>query len=1596
MSTPAKRTTLLAVICVLAAAGLVRAADIRGNHEDPNKEFGKDANYRLIGDATFGWRTAAVAGDIDLSGHAFVMDTGGGNYTVFSGAITGQGSFEWCSGGVPQVAPSVLSGDKPNTFQGTFTLSKGVLDLAKPAGVDSIPCDLILGTKGSAVIRLNKADQINDRANITLGGPGICGLELQGHDEKFASVTLATHADILMGEKPAALVVGDSSARSWDLTKTMTIRGFKPGKDKLVFGKDERGLSKGQLARIGFAAPEGLAEGLYTAKIGPDGALAPDALVKAVQPPFDVSPPAVAERAKLYDVPGLDTLCGSASPLKEGMTIDFFGDSITWQNGFIETIDKALQRGEGARGKTVKLVNRGINGGGVLQVRDGATNSAFPGNSAQQPFAAVIATDKADLAVVFIGINDVWWRKTAPDVFEQALRNIVASAKANNTLLVLATLSLRGELPDGKNGDDPKIEHYAKITRQVANETRTTLVDLRKACVAYLQNHNAQLRVDGTLYFQSSGVLTYDGVHPSSKGVALLANLISDGIRRALSGQTLPTSVPSPVQAGLFAPLKPGNRFDYSKYAFQPESWKKRGLSLLLTPWTGTNVIFLTTDDTLDPGLMGIWVSRLDAGWQMYADLTGRRPSPLRQFEGKVTIAAVPGYDLTCGAGCGYVGATGIELAMFYDHNYPELKTRPKAMPHYVFYEMGRNFYTFGDRLSCFITGFAVFMRYVCMDALQCEDADAQTRQVIEGVEPRFSASGLTFLDLFTTSTGVDEKVSRIKDGNGKLIEPSDQPVCYASAMLRLRRQNGGDAWVKRFFHELAACPTANPATKEGALKQSWYWLLCASLAAQKDLSPVFAGEWKLPLADDTRAALGRIDWKKQGLTLKDAMETVTPVWRSPDTIPATSRTEGAPPLIPLPKNLTLGRGLLTLTKAGRILATSQELAPLAKVLAEEVFLATGARLATASGQSEPGDVVLQLDPGLKGEAYSLEVKDRATVKGASYQGLASGTVTWLQLLRATNDMLTVQRVSIADEPAYPYRGALLDLARKYHSPGGLEQAIELCRLYKIRYLHLHLTDDQLFMFPSTQFPQLGQSNREFSRFEPASKPRITPYTLAELRALERFAQERGVYLVPEMDLPGHSGRLIADAQDVFGIPGNGSTVNIASPKTLQALTTLLNEVMDVFQSTPYVHLGADEVGLGGLDKTADYKAAQAKFGIRNVHDLYCKFITDLHAVVTKRGKKIIVWEEACNPGGAYPLPKDALVMVWSQGRNPNDLVKDGYAIVNATWTPLYIVRDNKKSLQFLFDWALPQFGREGSTDYTALNDTAKLMGTQLCSWENSEAIEIQSLRDRLALVAERAWNPQAGGTFAAFKSRLAHTDALLDRLVHPITIQAQGGFVQDENTFTEPLTLTLLSSRPRLTLKYTLDNSLPNERWQPYAGPITVDQTVHLRAGLFDDQGLQQGHLVGGWFRSQIPARPNLATGKPVTVGPSPDRTDGWFARLAVDGRADDPGGHWASEGPAPQWLQVDLEKVCPINFINLITYWDGGRYYQWNAALSVDGQNWKKVLDFSENRTPATAKGYSGRFPTLEARYVRINMLKNSANPFVHVVELIVDNTK
>ena len=532
-----KWAALGAVLCMAAMAGAAHGVEVSGDIKKPIADYGEGADYTLTGDTTFHWVRKAFTGDLAVGPHTFTMETGGGNVTVFTGAISGTGRFVWNGGGNArwQTTASFLKGEKPNTFSGTLTILRGTLALAKPPGVDAVAANLVLGGgTNQAIVRLDAPNQIKDAASILITGKHEGRIWTQGHSETLGTLDLQAHGYINLGDGASTLAFAASRGKPWNLARTLAVRHWTEGKDKLVFGTDAAGLAPEQLKRIGFESPSGRQPGLYAARALEDGQLVPDARVAAVNPPFDVSDAARATRRKLYEVAGRKSLAGEGTRLKDGMRISLFGDSITWLGGFMGAIQAALRDGPGTKGKDIQVFNRGINGGGVLQVRDGAAKGSRAKGGKQAPFAQVIAADKATVALVYIGINDVWWRKTKPEDFERALRDIAAAARGNKTRLVLATLSVYQEKPDGTNPKDAGCDAFAEITRKVARSEGATLVDLRRVYVAYLRNHNAELRVDGSLRLRSTGVLTYDGVHPTKAGVELLADHIAQGIHDAL------------------------------------------------------------------------------------------------------------------------------------------------------------------------------------------------------------------------------------------------------------------------------------------------------------------------------------------------------------------------------------------------------------------------------------------------------------------------------------------------------------------------------------------------------------------------------------------------------------------------------------------------------------------------------------------------------------------------------------------------------------------------------------------------------------------------------------------------------------------------------------------------------------------------------------------------------------------------------------------------------------------------------------------------------------------------------------------------------
>lgn len=200
---------------------------------------------------------------------------------------------------------------------------------------------------------------------------------------------------------------------------------------------------------------------------------------------------------------------------------------------------------------------------------------------------------------------------------------------------------------------------------------------------------------------------------------------------------------------------------------------------------------------------------------------------------------------------------------------------------------------------------------------------------------------------------------------------------------------------------------------------------------------------------------------------------------------------------------------------------------------------------------------------------------------------------------------------------------------------------------------------------------------------------------------------------------------------------------------------------------------------------------------------------------------------------------------------------------------------------------------------------------------------------------------------------------------------------------FLDPVTVRISSSIKNGIVKYTVDGTRPDFNSKAYTGPFELDKTTIVHARVFNDAGGCVSPLRSARLE-KVDYEKNLTTGQSVSASSHQGELK---AEHAVDGYVD-IAKFW-SAAPSPQWWQLEFNEVKEIKEIHLFTYWDGWRHYQYTIDVSLDGRNWTMVVDASANRAKASKDGYRHRFDPVNARYVRVNMLKNSANPGVHIVE-------
>ena len=398
-------------------------------------------------------------------------------------------------------------------------------------------------------------------------------------------------------------------------------------------------------------------------------------------------------------------------------------------------------------------------------------------------------------------------------------------------------------------------------------------------------------------------------------------------------------------------------------------------------------------------------------------------------------------------------------------------------------------------------------------------------------------------------------------------------------------------------------------------------------------------------------------------------------------------------------------------------------------VLTLPADLATDEGTATLVVQCErAGDTVPSLS---ENESYSLEVTDKqARLVAPTVVGALRGLETFLQLLQGDRDGYYLPGIKIQDQPRFPWRGLLIDVGRHYEPMEVLKRNLDAMAAVKLNVFHWHLTEDQGFRVESKKFPKLHTLGSD-GLF----------YTQDQVREIIAYARDRGIRVMPEFDIPGHSTSWLVGYPEIGSAPGPYTVergAGIFEPaldptreQTYKFLDGFLGEMATLFPDA-YMHIGGDENEGKQWDRNPQIQAFMKEKGIKDNHALQAYFNQRVLKILQKHGKKMIGWEEILHPD----LPKDAVIHSWRGPASLAEAAKKGYnGILSAGY---YIDLIFPASQHYLAD-PIPQ-----NTTLTAEEAQHVLGGeaTMWGEWVSAETIDSR-IWPRTAAIAERLWSPR-------------------------------------------------------------------------------------------------------------------------------------------------------------------------------------------------------------------------------------------------------------
>ena len=387
-------------------------------------------------------------------------------------------------------------------------------------------------------------------------------------------------------------------------------------------------------------------------------------------------------------------------------------------------------------------------------------------------------------------------------------------------------------------------------------------------------------------------------------------------------------------------------------------------------------------------------------------------------------------------------------------------------------------------------------------------------------------------------------------------------------------------------------------------------------------------------------------------------------------------------------------------------------------------------------------------------ESYTLEITPSgAKLDAPTTLGAMHGLQTFLQLVETGPDGFDVPAISIQDQPRFPWRGLMIDVSRHFIPVTILKRNLDGMAAVKLNVFHWHLSDNQGFRVESKKFPKLQEMGSDGFY-----------YTQDEVKEVIAYARDRGIRVVPEFDMPGHSTAWFVGYPELASTPGPYSierkwgvfdpAMDPTSEHTYKFLDEFIGEMAKLFPDQ-FFHVGGDEVNGKQWDANPKIQAFMHAHGLKNNADLQAYFNTRIQKIVAKHGKTMEGWDEILRPD----LPKNIVIQSWRGQSSLADAAKQDYRGLLSSG---YYLDLGQSAGQH---YAVDPLG-SGAAELTP-QQKQQILGGEACMW--SEFVSPENIDSRIwpraAAIAERFWSPQSTQDVNAMYRRLAEVSRKLDWL---------------------------------------------------------------------------------------------------------------------------------------------------------------------------------------------------------------------------------------